>query len=45
MWLDGTDYYCEHIQSILNVYTKLNDESSSILKVKNILADQQLKID
>lgn len=41
-WLDATDYYCKHLQSIRNVFTKLNDDSVSILKVKNILDDQQL---
>jgi hypothetical protein len=23
-WLDTTDYYCKHIQSIRNVFVKLN---------------------
>uniref|UniRef100_A0A2S2Q691 Uncharacterized protein n=1 Tax=Sipha flava TaxID=143950 RepID=A0A2S2Q691_9HEMI len=41
-WLDATDYYCKHIQSIRNVFMKLDDDSASILKVKNILDDQQL---
>jgi hypothetical protein len=40
-WLDITDYYCKHIQSIRNVFVKLNDDSASILKVINILDDQQ----
>lgn len=41
-WLDATDYYSENIQSIRNVFMVLNDDSASILKVKNILADKQL---
>lgn len=41
-WLDETDYYSENIQSIRNVFMVLNDDSASILKVKNILADKQL---
>lgn len=30
--------------AVLHFYTKLNANSSSISKVKNILADQQLKL-
>jgi hypothetical protein len=41
IWLDTTDYYCKYIQSIRNVFVKLNDDSASILKVINILDDQQ----
>jgi len=41
-WLDATDYYCKHIQSIRNVFMKLDDDTASILKVKNFLDDQQL---
>lgn len=32
------------MQSILIVFTKIKDDSSSIWKVKNILADQQLDL-
>lgn len=41
-WLDATNYYCKHIQSIRNVFVKLDDDSAFILKVKNIFDDQQL---
>jgi hypothetical protein len=41
-WLDATDYYCEHIQTIRNVFIELNDDLDSIFKVKNMLDDQQL---
>ena len=41
-WLDVTNYYCEYIQSIRNTCIELNGDSASILKVKNILDDQQL---